>query len=110
MGGLSALVTLVAERTISMTRRVLLSVFVLTMAFLGIAEGADPQTAPKPKEKSVTLDKEEAAVVQERLAGQFREFEAALLRLAQRLERSSKAEDRDRAVTLKAAIKKASEL
>jgi hypothetical protein len=93
-----------------MTRRVLISVFVLTMAFLVIAEGADLQTAPPPKEKSVTADKDEAAVVQERLAVQFREFEAALLRLAQRLERSSKAEDRDRAVTLKAAIKKASEL
>jgi len=92
-----------------MTRRVLLSVFALTLAFLVIAEGADPQTTP-PKEKSVAAEKDEVAIAQERLAGQFREFEAALLRLAQRLERSSKAEDRDRAVTLKAAIKKSSEL
>jgi hypothetical protein len=97
------------RRNISMIRRVLISTFVLTMAFLVIAEGADLQTTQK-KEKSANADKDEAAIDQERLAVQFREFEAALLRLAQRLERSSKAEDRDRAVTLKAAIKKASEV
>src|SRR5207248_969245 len=91
-----------------MTRRVLVSCLILTMAFLVIAQGADPQ-APPAKPKSVTADKDEAVVDQERLAGQFREFEAALLRLAHRLERSSKTEDRERAVTLKAAIQKASE-
>src|SRR6266404_2182086 len=103
--------TLAAERTISMTRRLLVSVFMLTMAFLVIAEGADLQTSPQQsKEKSAAADKDDAVVIQQRLATQFREFEAALLRLAQRLERSGKAEDRDRAVTLKAAIKKASEV
>src|SRR5262249_51095491 len=65
---------------------------------------------PQPKQKPLAVEKDEAALDQERLAVQFRDFEAALLRLAQRLERSSKPEDRDRAVTLKAAIKKASEV
>jgi len=93
-----------------MTYRVLGSLVILAMISLLIAQAADPPPPPQPKEKSLTAEKEDAALHQERLSWQFRGFEAALLRLAQRLERSSKAEDRDRAVTLKAAIKKASEV
>jgi hypothetical protein len=93
-----------------MTSRVLGSLFILAMTFLLIAQAADPPAPPQTKEKSLSAEKDDAALDQERLALQFRGFEAALLRLAQRLERSSKAEDRDRAVTLKAAIKKASEV
>jgi hypothetical protein len=76
------------------------------LAFVLAALAADTQ----PKQKPIAAEKDEAALEQERLSRQFREFEASLLRLAQRLERSSKPEDRNRAVTLKAAIKKASEV
>src|SRR5947209_8975948 len=71
-----------------------------------IARADDP---PKPDAKATPakaegLSKDEATIKQERLAAQFREFEQKLLRLAQRMETSSKAEDRDRAVMLKKAI------
>jgi hypothetical protein len=51
----------------------------------------------------------DAALNQEILSRQFRDFKQALLRLAQRLEGSSKPEDRERAVNLKKAISLASE-
>jgi hypothetical protein len=60
--------------------------------------GADPPADKTP----ARLD--EAVVNQEILGRQFREFEQSLLRLAQRLERSPKPEDRDRAANLKKAI------
>src|SRR5437870_5411987 len=93
-----------------MTRRLLGSLIFPSVMFLLIAQAAEPETQPPPKQKPLATERDDAALDQERLAGQFRQFEAALLSLAQRLERSSKAEDRDRAVTLKAAIKKASEV
>jgi hypothetical protein len=92
-----------------MSRRALVWLLIPALGFLVTAWAADPPTPP-PKQNPLLTEKDDAALDQERLAGQFREFEAALLRLAQRLERSSKPEDRDRAVTLKAAIKKASEV
>jgi hypothetical protein len=92
-----------------MSRRALVWLLIPALGFLVTAWAADPPTPP-PKQNPLLTEKDDAALNQERLAGQFREFEAALLRLAQRLERSSKPEDRDRAVTLKAAIKKASEV
>lgn len=57
------------------------------------------QAPPPPAARA-----DEAAVNQEILARQFRDFEQSLLRLAQRLERSSKPEDRERAAGLKKAI------
>jgi hypothetical protein len=51
----------------------------------------------------------DSALNQEILSRQFRDFKQALLRLAQRLEGSSKPEDRERAVNLKKAIALASE-
>src|SRR5438874_2849132 len=90
-----------------MSRRVLPCLILPAVLFLLIAQAAEPENPPK---KPIAAERDAAALDQERLAGQFRQFEAALLSLAQRLERSSKAEDRDRAVTLKAAIKKASEV
>src|SRR5262245_22468089 len=50
-----------------------------------------------------------AALQQELLARQFREFEQQLLSLAQRLDKSNKPEDRERAKTLRTAIRIASE-
>src|SRR5262249_55353969 len=101
--------TLGAKRTISMSRRVQVTLLIPALAVVLAVQAAGPQDSAPPKEKPLALEKSEAALDQERLAGQFREFEAALLRLAQRLERSSKSEDRDRAATLNAAIKKSRE-
>jgi hypothetical protein len=75
---------------------------VVLVASLGLAPGGradDPPKSPGPQEPAVN---------QEILAQQFQDFERSLLRLAQRLERSSKPEDRERAATLKKAIALAS--
>ncbi len=102
-----------------MTRRVL-AVLVGTALALGLVARADnpinlkvPDAKKGDRSADTALDPkaalEEAAIKQERLSRQFRDFEGALLRLAQRLETSSKAEDRDKAVVLKKAIDKAME-
>jgi hypothetical protein len=71
-----------------------------------LAAGALAQEPAKPP---APPSGDEAAVNQEILARQFRDFEQALLRLAQRLERSSRPEDRERAANLKKAIALASD-
>src|SRR5436309_5493361 len=85
-----------------MTRRVLASVVTAALALVLIAR-ADDQT-----KMDTALDKDEAALKQERLKIQFQDFEAKLLRLAQRLEKSSKPEDIEKARVLKRAIEEAS--
>jgi hypothetical protein len=75
-------------------------VAVLAGSFVGPAQ--EPARAPPARS-------DDAAVNQEILARQFRDFEQALLRLAQRLERSTKPEDRERAANLKKAIALASD-
>src|SRR6266849_10262316 len=66
---------------------------------------AKPDDSTKPKdEKSADVIKKEAADNQEVLKRRFNDFEQSLLRLAQRLEKSSKPEDRQRADNLKKAI------
>src|SRR5689334_943997 len=102
-----------------MTRRVL-AVLVGTALALGLVARADnpinlkvPDAKKGDRSADTALDPksalEEAAIKQERLSRQFRDFEGALLRLAQRLETSSKAEDRDKAVVLRKALDKAGE-
>jgi hypothetical protein len=88
-----------------MTR--LLPALLLTGAMVVVlaVRADEPEGKDKPLPKSLA----EQALEQERLAGQFQEFEKALLRLKQRLERSPKAEDRERAAVLQEAIKKAGE-
>lgn len=98
-----------------MLRRVLAS-FVLIMVPFVWAVQADDAAKPKSDQtpaapaKDQEATKNEVTLNQERLARQYREFEQALLTLAQRLERSSKPEDREKAVLLKEAIKKSSEV
>ena len=99
-----------------MTRRILASLLVTALALAVVARADNPinlkvdpkKTGPKDEakldEKAVV---EEAAIKQARLSEDFRKFEGALLRLAQRLESSSKAEDREKAVVLKKAIDRA---
>src|SRR5262249_34154252 len=88
-----------------MVRRFLIPLLVpVAVLFLTVrAEDQDTKSQAKPKSPA------DAAIEQARLADQFHAFETALLHLAQRLERSSKPEDRERAALLKEAIKKASE-
>src|SRR2546427_6882359 len=88
-----------------MIRRLLAALLIPTLAFL-LAAHADDSAKPKAKPSA----DENAVIDQERMKYQFTELKAALLRLAQRLEHSSRAEDRDRAATLKDAIKKAGEI
>jgi hypothetical protein len=88
-----------------MFRRFLLSLLIPVALFLLTVRADDQDSKSQPKPKSP----QDAAFEQERLADQFHNFENALLHLAQRLERSNKPEDRERAALLKEAIKKASE-
>lgn len=101
-----------------MMRRLLATLTVVALGLALVARADDPaKTKVDPKAKAAAKDensidekvaKAEAAIKQEQLARQFREFEAALLRLAQRMELSSKPEDREKAVILKKAIELAS--
>src|SRR5262249_38317957 len=70
----------------------------------------EPDSKAKPKAVDLTAERDAEAVRQQRLASQFREFEAALLSWSQRLERSTKPEDRERAAVLKEAIKQAGQV
>jgi hypothetical protein len=80
---------------------------ILTLLLVGglcsVAALADDRE-DQAKPKAPTLERLEQVNTQERLAEQFRDFKAALNRLAQRLARSSNREDQERAVRLKAAI------
>jgi hypothetical protein len=88
-----------------MFRRILAALLIPAAAFFFAVRADDQDTKSPAKPKSPP----DAAIDQQRLADQFRAFETALLHLAQRLERSSKPEDRERAALLKEARKKASE-
>jgi len=70
--------------------------------------GADPHAKPDPATNKTPADiKNEAALKEMLIAQRYRDFEQHLLRLAQRLEKSSKAEDRDKAKQLKEALETA---
>jgi hypothetical protein len=88
-----------------MFRRFLATLLIPIAAIFFVVRADDQDTKPQAKPKTPP----DAAIDQQRLADQFRTFETALLHLAQRLERSSKPEDRERAALLKEAIKKSSE-
>jgi hypothetical protein len=63
-----------------------------------------------PKKSKADAHEKDFLPNQERMASQFSEFKSALLRLAQRLEHSPRTEDKERAVVLKEAIRKAGEV
>ncbi len=77
-------------------KRVLLTLCGMTaLAITGMAQGQDAPAAAAPATPDKTAaEREKALQEQEQLNRQFREFEQSLLRLAYRLERSSKPEDR----------------
>jgi hypothetical protein len=76
----------------------------LGLIIVGVAFAADP---PKPSNENDNLRKS-AAFDQERLRQQFGAFQQSLLSLAQRLEKSTKPEDREKAALLRQAIDLAS--
>jgi hypothetical protein len=83
----------------------ILALLIVVSAAPGSAWADEP---PSPATRP-PANQGEAAVNQEILSRQFRSFEESLLRLAQRLERSAKPEDRERAASLKKAIALASD-
>jgi hypothetical protein len=84
-----------------MSRRVLAPI-VLSILVLPLLQAQEPAK----NEKTI---KDDASIQQELLARRFKDFEQALLRLAQRLELSDKPENREKAVILKKAIQLAGE-
>jgi hypothetical protein len=69
---------------------------------LPTARAADPPATPTDSE--LQKAKQQAAFEQERLRRQFGDLQRSLLTLAQRYEKSSKAEDREKAIVLRQAI------
>jgi len=103
-----------------MSRRLLAVLGVLATAFVLAANAADQapiKITPKNKGDVKRSDDnadpkikiEDAANQQEALKRRFDDFKQQLLALAQRMENSAKAEDREKAKILRQAIKKASE-
>src|SRR5690349_6651134 len=98
----------------SMTRRVMASLFMATLALVLVARAENPaNTKADPAKKTDDIDvktpKSEAALEQDRLAREFREFKNALLTLKDRLASSDRQEDKDKAIILEKALVKASE-
>ena len=83
---------------------ILMLTLALSMACMALGGQQDQQKSTGAN------NKEDLTILEERLATQFNTFQSNLLQMAQRLERSSKPEDRERAVLLKDAIKKTQEL
>jgi len=77
--------------------------------FLGLAFAIVQAQDAKPVKEDNKAIQADVTGSQERLKQQFKDFTTDLLRLAQRLENSPKAEDRDKAQALKNALKSASE-
>ncbi|HTU23336.1 MAG TPA: hypothetical protein VMG10_35200 [Gemmataceae bacterium] len=103
-----------------MTRRLMVVLGVLATAFVLAAQAQDRlplKVDPKSKrdirrsedKTDPKIKIEDAATQQERLKRQFDEFKQKLLVLAQRMENSTRQEDRDKAKILRKAIEKASE-
>lgn len=88
-----------------MPQRLLIAVLTAALCGLGMVRADEAAKPASPAESGPVTAA--AAIRQERLARQFKDFEQALLRLAQRLESSSKPEDREKAAILKKAIAKA---
>jgi len=111
-------------RNLVMMRRFLATLSVVAVAFAIGARAAEPINPipfKKPVDTSkskpdieltpeqIALQQAESAIKQDYLKRQFDEFKQSLLRLAHRLESSTKREDKDKAAILKDAIKQASE-
>jgi hypothetical protein len=97
-----------SEKEVAMNRFTITCLGILAFGWVLVVRADDP---PKPDDSAKSKDdkssaaiKEESRENQQMLERRFKDFEQSLLRLAQRLEKSSKPEDRQRAETLKKAI------
>src|SRR5439155_9077399 len=86
---------------VSFMNRLVMALVATTLA-LGPSARAD--NPPAPSDTDLQKTKQTAAFEQERQRRQFNEFQQKLLALAQRYEKSSKPEERERALVLKQAI------
>jgi hypothetical protein len=78
---------------------------VMTVALLAASVSLRAADPPKPAaDQELQKAKQQAAYEQERLRREFSAFQQSLLTLAQRYEKSSKAEDREKALVLRQAI------
>ncbi len=78
---------------------------VLTVTFLVASVSLRAADAPAPAvDSTAKKDQQQAAFEQERLRREFAAFQQSLLTLAQRYEKSSKVEDREKAIVLRQAI------
>src|SRR3954454_15412753 len=91
-----------------MSRRVVASLCVPALTFAVVVARAEPVKVD-PKKDDAKTKIEDAANEQDRLKRQFDELKQSLLRLAQRLESSTRPEDKDKAKAIKDAIALASE-
>jgi hypothetical protein len=82
---------------------------VLTIALLTATVSLRAADTPSAVDPNTKKDQQQAAYEQERLRREFTAFEQSLLTLAQRYEKSSRAEDREKAVVLRQAIKLAAD-
>jgi hypothetical protein len=82
---------------------------VLTVTLLAGTVSLRAADTPATADPGIKKDQQQAAYEQERLRREFAAFEQSLLTLAQRYEKSSRAEDREKAVVLRQAIKLAAD-
>ncbi len=93
----------------SKLRHLLAALCLTSMTFVMVAGAAEPpKVAPKTDDAKAKV--EELSHEQDRLKRQYDELTASLLRLAQRLNSSSKQEDKDKAKAIYEALSKASDL
>ena len=99
-------------------RRTLVTLSICAVAFALVARAADTIPFKKVDKPAPTVEltpeqiaqmQREAEIKQEQLKRQFDDFKQSVVRLAQRLESSTKQEDKDKAIILKKAITLASE-
>jgi hypothetical protein len=95
-----------------MTRRVLPAVALFVLAVAAVPAQPPAPPAPKPDDPQAAKPEEltaEALARNKRLKEQYQEFEATLARVAQRLARSEKPEDQQKAAALQQALQVASD-
>ena len=85
----------------------LLALLAVAVMALGAVLRADEAPKAKADDKAPIDIKNEAAAREMVIAQKYREFELALVQLAQRLEKSTRKEDRDKALVLRQALETA---